>query len=103
MTIEQGVSLDRYTTLAAQELASRKVKVSWSLLILDPAWTFFKTYVLQRGFLDGLEGATIAYMAAFYTFLKSVPNLKGELLNYEQWNIDEQSVVSFAGMSFTRS
>jgi len=24
-------------------------------------------------------------------------------LNYEQWNIDEQSVVSFAGMSFTRS
>ena len=39
----------------------------------------------------------------FYTFLKSVPNLKGELLNYEQWNIDEQSVVSFAGMSFTRS
>jgi AmmeMemoRadiSam system protein B len=39
----------------------------------------------------------------FYTFLKSVPNVKGELLKYEQWNIDEQSVVSFAGMSFTRS
>jgi MEMO1 family protein len=38
----------------------------------------------------------------FYTFLKSVPKLQGELLKYEQWNIDEQSVVSFAGMSFTR-
>ena len=38
----------------------------------------------------------------FYTFLKSVPNLKGELLNYEQWNIDEQSVVSFAGISFSK-
>jgi AmmeMemoRadiSam system protein B len=38
----------------------------------------------------------------FYTFLKSVPKLRGELLKYEQWNIDEQSVVSFAGMSFTR-
>src|SRR4051812_49182013 len=36
----------------------------------------------------------------FYTFLKSVPNARGELLKYEQWNIDEHSVVSFAGMSF---
>jgi MEMO1 family protein len=40
--------------------------------------------------------------APFYTFLKSVPGLRGETLNYEQWNIDEQSVVSFAGMAFTR-
>jgi AmmeMemoRadiSam system protein B len=36
----------------------------------------------------------------FYTFLKSVPKARGELLRYEQWNIDEQSVVSFAGMAF---
>lgn len=41
--------------------------------------------------------------APFYTFLKSVPALRGNLLNYEQWNIDEQSVVSFAGMSFLNS
>ena len=41
-----------------------------SRLILDPAWTFVKTYFMQRGFLDGIEGLTIAYMAAFYTFLK---------------------------------
>jgi MEMO1 family protein len=40
--------------------------------------------------------------APFYTFLKSVPELRGETLQYEQWNIDEQSVVSFAGMQFTR-
>ena len=39
--------------------------------------------------------------APFYTFLKSVPNLRGETLHYEQWNIDQQSVVSFAGMQFT--
>jgi hypothetical protein len=51
-------------------LAARKVKVPLSRVILDPAWTFVKTYFLQRGFLDGLEGLTIAYMAAFYTFLK---------------------------------
>jgi AmmeMemoRadiSam system protein B len=40
--------------------------------------------------------------APFYTFLKAAPGARGKLLHYEQWNIDEQSVVSFAGMSFTR-
>ncbi|MCZ2149858.1 MAG: AmmeMemoRadiSam system protein B [Bryobacterales bacterium] len=36
----------------------------------------------------------------FYTFLKAMPNARGTLVNYEQWNIDPQSVVSFAGMRF---
>lgn len=35
-----------------------------------------------------------------YTFLKVMPQARGELEKYEQWNIDPQSVVSFAGMSF---
>jgi len=38
----------------------------------------------------------------FYTFLKTAPKSKGELFHYEQWNIDEQSVVSFAGMGFSK-
>jgi hypothetical protein len=63
-------TLDRYTTLAAQELAARKMKVPLSRMIVDPGWTFIKTYFIQRGFLDGLEGLIIAYMASFYTFLK---------------------------------
>jgi glycosyltransferase involved in cell wall biosynthesis len=63
-------TLDRYTTLAAQEIAARRVKVPLYRMILDPMWTFVKAYIVQRGFLDGLEGLTIAYMAAFYTFLK---------------------------------
>jgi hypothetical protein len=36
----------------------------------------------------------------FYTFLKAMPDARGELARYEQWNIDPQSVVSFAGMRF---
>jgi glycosyltransferase involved in cell wall biosynthesis len=63
-------TLDRYTTLAAEELVSRKTKIGLDNLILDPAWTFLRSYVLQRGFLDGLEGLTIAHMGAIYTFLK---------------------------------
>ena len=40
--------------------------------------------------------------APFYTFLKAVPQARGKLLRYEQWNIDERSVVSFAGMAFSK-
>jgi AmmeMemoRadiSam system protein B len=38
--------------------------------------------------------------APIYTFLKAVPDARGQLLRYQQWNIDENSVVSFAGMRF---
>jgi glycosyltransferase involved in cell wall biosynthesis len=67
---EHVKTMDKYTTLAAQELAARKVKVPLSRMIADPAWAFVRSYFLQRGFLDGPEGLTIAHMAAFYTFLK---------------------------------
>lgn len=40
--------------------------------------------------------------APLYTFLKVMPGLQGKLQRYQQWNIDEQSVVSFAAMSFGR-
>ena len=63
-------TMERYTTLAAQELAARKGRIAVSRMALDPPWTFVKTYFLQRGFLDGVEGLILAYMAAFYTFVK---------------------------------
>ncbi len=63
---------DRYTTLAAQEIVARKEKVGMRRLIADPAWAFVRTYLIQGGFLDGLEGLTIAHMAALYTFLKYI-------------------------------
>ncbi|MFN7996160.1 MAG: AmmeMemoRadiSam system protein B [Bryobacteraceae bacterium] len=37
-----------------------------------------------------------------YTFLKALPGARGSLLHYEQWNIDPRSVVSFAGLSFSK-
>ena len=63
-------TMDRYTTLAAEQLVSQGGKIGWSKLLLDPPWTFFKTYVVDCGFLDGAEGLAIAYMAAIYNFLK---------------------------------
>lgn len=63
-------TMDRYTTLAAEQLVAQNTSVGWAQLALNPPWTFFKTYVLESGFLDGTEGLAIAYMAALYNFLK---------------------------------
>lgn len=63
-------TLDRYTTLAAREVRARGKSRSLVRLALDPVWTFFRSWILQRGFLDGFQGLAIAWMAALYTFLK---------------------------------
>ncbi len=68
--------MDRYTTLAAQELAARGVRVSWLRIAVAPLGTFLRTYVLRAGFLDGPQGLILAWMAAFYTFLKYTKSRK---------------------------
>jgi MEMO1 family protein len=39
--------------------------------------------------------------APIYTMMKAIPEARGSLIHYQQWNIDPQSVVSFAGVEFT--
>jgi glycosyltransferase involved in cell wall biosynthesis len=63
-------TLDLYTTLAARELVDRGAKIGLRRLLIDPVWTFVRTWILRRGFLDGAQGIAIAWMAALYTFLK---------------------------------
>jgi glycosyltransferase involved in cell wall biosynthesis len=63
-------SVNRYTTLAAQEMAALGGTVSLARLLAAPPWAFVRSYLLQRGFLDGREGFLIAAMAAFYVFAK---------------------------------
>jgi glycosyltransferase involved in cell wall biosynthesis len=73
-------TMDRYTTLAAQEVVARKKHVGAVQLLFDPLWTFVKSYFVQRGFLDGAEGLSIAWMAGLYTYLKyaKARYMKGE-------------------------
>jgi glycosyltransferase involved in cell wall biosynthesis len=63
-------TMDRYTTLAAEQILASGKKPSLTRLLLDPPWTFFRTYFLKLGFLDGIEGLAIAQMAAVYNFVK---------------------------------
>jgi glycosyltransferase involved in cell wall biosynthesis len=67
---EHRRTLDRYTSLAAQELIARGEHVPLHKIALDPVWTFIRSYFIHAGFLDGPQGLTIARMAALYTFSK---------------------------------
>lgn len=75
-------TLDRYTTLAARELIDRGVEIPLRRLAVDPVWTFIRTWVIRRGFLDGAQGLAIAWMAALYTFLKYAKATTGLRLKY---------------------
>lgn len=63
-------SLDHYTDLAAQELADRGQRAGLGRLLIDPPFTFVKTFLLKRGFLDGIRGLAISYAAALYVYSK---------------------------------
>jgi glycosyltransferase involved in cell wall biosynthesis len=61
---EHEANVERYTTLAAEQMyeAGRR---SWrGGMWLVPGWSWFRTFVLQAGFLDGRRGWLIARMAA---------------------------------------
>jgi glycosyltransferase involved in cell wall biosynthesis len=59
-----------YTTLAAQEKAKRVRTVGWIDLVFRPLVVLVKTYVLKRGFRDGVHGLIICVFASMYTFVK---------------------------------
>ncbi|MDE0102526.1 MAG: glycosyltransferase family 2 protein [Bryobacterales bacterium] len=67
---EHRERVELYTDLAAEELRAGGRGVSAWRLALSPLHAFLKAYLLQRGFLDGPQGFTIARMAGRYVYLK---------------------------------
>lgn len=61
---------NRYTSLAAHDMTARGDRFSLGQLLFRPAWTFFRMYVLQAGFLDGMEGFILCRLSASYVFTK---------------------------------
>jgi len=69
-TADYLIRTERYSRLAALEIAETKRPVLWSALTLRPAFTFLNMYLLRGGFLDGKKGLFLAASYAYYTFLK---------------------------------
>jgi glycosyltransferase involved in cell wall biosynthesis len=63
-------TLDRYTSLAAKGLVASGGRAPFHRMAFGPPWTFVKSFIVQRGFLDGYQGLVIAGMASYYTFVK---------------------------------
>lgn len=67
---EQVATNNRYSSLGAQELLKRGVRFSLAKLLFKPISKFLETYIVKRGFLDGLPGFIISVGAAYSVFLK---------------------------------
>lgn len=63
-------TMQRYTTLAAQQMYEDGRRASVFALLLHPPAAFLRNYVLKRGFMDGAPGLIISAMNAHYVFLK---------------------------------
>ncbi|MGR9107177.1 MAG: glycosyltransferase family 2 protein [Gammaproteobacteria bacterium] len=62
---------NRYSTLGADKLARRQVRPSMASALFKGFWSFFKHYILKRGFLDGWPGFVIAFGNFEGTFYKN--------------------------------
>jgi len=50
---------------------------------------------------QGFDALKWCGSAPFYTLHRALPHARGTLLHYEQWNIDDASVVSFGALAFS--
>jgi hypothetical protein len=66
------IKVDRYSTLFATDNVGR-IKSSPTKAFFNALYSFFRTYILKRGFLDGYAGLVISFshMATnFYKYIK---------------------------------
>lgn len=62
--------MDRYSDLMAQRLLQRGSRFRPHQLVTHPCFTFAKMYLARAGFLDGMPGAILSGLYAYYTFVK---------------------------------
>jgi (heptosyl)LPS beta-1,4-glucosyltransferase len=63
-------TMDRYTTLAAQQMFEDGRRASWFDLLIHPRFAFFRNYILRGGFRDGSVGLIISALNSYYVHLK---------------------------------
>jgi glycosyltransferase involved in cell wall biosynthesis len=72
-TMEQYIAkLDRYTTLAADDLAARGRRCSPVVAVLRSEATFWRMWLLQSGWRDGGPGLVLCRASSFYVLAKYV-------------------------------
>lgn len=62
--------MERYSTLAAEELVKAGKSPGVPQVLFKPCFTFFKMYFLRLGFLEGYLGFVLSVLYSQYTFYK---------------------------------
>jgi glycosyltransferase involved in cell wall biosynthesis len=76
---DQALTNARFARLGGQELVRRGKGGSVIALLWKPFGKFLETYLIKRGFLDGLSGFVIAVNASHSMFLKVATSLEGRI------------------------
>jgi glycosyltransferase involved in cell wall biosynthesis len=63
-------TIDRYTTLAAQQLRARGRTVGVAGLAARPVGAFLRNYLARGGWRDGSVGLVVSILNSYYVFLK---------------------------------
>jgi glycosyltransferase involved in cell wall biosynthesis len=67
---DQIQTIDRYSNIAAQDMAESGKKFCLLKLLFHPPFRFIKEYLFKSGFRDGLPGLIITVSTMFYVFIK---------------------------------
>jgi glycosyltransferase involved in cell wall biosynthesis len=60
----------KYADDFARHCSESGIQIRFLDLLVRPCWRFVRGYFFKLGFLDGWQGYTIAWLTAFYTFLR---------------------------------
>lgn len=63
-------TIDRYTTLAADQMRAEGRVPSIAGIVLHPPFAFLRNYVLRGGFRSGSAGLVVSILNSYYVFLK---------------------------------
>ena len=62
--------LERFSSLAAQDYFDGGKRADWTHLLMHPPVIFLKNYLFRRGFLDGIPGLAVSFLAAVSSLFK---------------------------------
>lgn len=62
--------LSKYAPLSAKKDFEQGKRCGVASIVLRPVWTFFRTFLLKGGILDGWAGFTVCRLSATYTLVK---------------------------------
>lgn len=84
-------TIDRYTTLAAEQWLSEGRRTNGFELFIHPRLAFLRNYLLRGGFKDGAAGLLVSKMNSYYVFLKLAK--LWELQNPQSTSLNPQSPI----------